>query len=215
MNIQLANTDKFSYLVIDDMYDENELKEIWEELEYLTHPRRMKGPGDTHSATEKGEYLKDNVGLFLDVIFQNDRESSNILNANKKIFGNKDINDVWLNAHPYNVIWEFLNGDYTMVSYYENNHHYKEHHDHAQFTVLTWFFKEPKQFNGGDFSFSRDNIDIEVKNNRTIIFPSWVKHRVSPVTMKEGFEYGDKEPGFSTYGRYCMTQFLHNHAYTR
>jgi len=212
MNVQLANADNFSYLIIDEMYDENELKEIWDELEYLTHPKRMGGPAATFSATEKGEYLKDNLGLFLDTFFQTDRTNSNILSLCQKIFNNEEIDDLWKNAHPYNAIWEFLNGDYTMVSYYENSHHYKEHHDLAQFTALTWLFKEPKQFDGGNFSFSRDNIDVELKNNRTLIFPSWVKHTVTPVTMKEGFSCESREPGYSTYGRYCIAQFLHNHA---
>jgi hypothetical protein len=39
-------------------------------------------------------------------------------------------------------------------------------------TILNWFFKEPRSFDGGDSFFPSQDKKIELKNNRTVIFPS-------------------------------------------
>ena len=201
MKFEIKEETNFTYLIIDEMYDDDELKSIWEELHYLTNPRRMKGPKDTGGAfTPDGKNKKENFGIFLDPFFITDRSSSSILVANRKLFGD-DIKKVWKDAHPYNIIWGDIDLDGTLLSYYENTHHYNLHHDGAAFTALTWLYKEPKRFEGGEFYFDGD-IKVELKNNRTILFPSWVRHRVTSVSM-EGSD------GYSTYGRYSIAQFCH------
>ena len=56
-------------------------------------------------------------------------------------------------------------------------------------------------FSGGEFSFPEDDVHLETKNNRMILFPSWVSHKVSEVIMEQDVE-------FSSNGRYCITQFM-------
>ena len=88
-----------------------------------------------------------------------------------------------------------------MISYYENNDYYKSHTDLALLTSLTWFFKQPKKFKGGNLTFTDYNVTIEVNANCTVIFPSCIKHEVSELTMKE-------EDLNNLNGRICMTQFF-------
>ena len=52
---------------------------------------------------------------------------------------------------------------------------------------------------------SDGNIDIELKNNRLVLFPSWVFHEVDKIELDKEIESN----GFSTYGRYCLSQFIH------
>ena len=40
MKITCENKE-FPYILIDDFYDQSELEEIWQELDYMCHPRRM------------------------------------------------------------------------------------------------------------------------------------------------------------------------------
>lgn len=196
----LAKTQDFAYTLIDNFYTDQEMDQIWKELEYFTSPFRMFSPDMTFSATNQGQLLKNNKSIQLDTFYQNNRNMSDLLRLNRKLF-DTSIFDPFIKLHPYNDIIKECSSDYTLLSYYENGDYYKPHKDLAQFTALTWFYKEPKMFSGGEFSFPERDIQVEAKNNRMILFPSWVSHEVSEVHMDQEFEY-------STNGRYCMTQFL-------
>lgn len=200
MLVEHIRSKNFGYTVIDDFYSNLELKDIWKELEYFTSPNRLFSPDMTFSATDNGQLLKNNKSVPLDSIYQNNRRMSDILRLNRKLF-DTSIFDPFSKLHPYNECIKECSIDYTLLSYYENGDFYISHKDLAQFTALTWIYKEPKMFSGGEFSFPEDDIQIETKNNRVVLFPSWVAHEVTEVAMKQDFEY-------SCNGRYCITQFL-------
>lgn len=204
MKIQAKKTEHFGYVIVDDYYHKNEQREVWKELEYLTSPRILLSAEHTGSATHNGNVLKKNGGIFLDHFYR-ERSCSNILSLNKKIY-NDEIDKVFIPLHPYNEVSNYIKYDLTLVSYYENSNYYLSHMDLAQFTALIWFFKEPKRFSGGEFKFSNYDDVIELKNNRMILFPSWVMHEVSEVQMDKDLE----TDGYSTYGRYCISNFLFN-----
>ena len=186
-----------NYIRIDDFYDEDELALIWEELKFLTYRHKLNPPLKTGQSKPM---MKKNAGLFLDDLYS-DRNISNILRVNRKIFS-KDV------MKKYNDLSEMhenifnCNQDTTLISYYENEGFYKPHSDTAVVTALTWFFKEPKQFTGGDLVFSAFNKTIEIENNMLLVFPSVVKHEVTAVSMEKDI------PKFSRLGRYCMSQFM-------
>jgi predicted 2-oxoglutarate/Fe(II)-dependent dioxygenase YbiX len=184
-----------NYIKIDDFYSEEELSLIWEELKFLTYSHKLDPPQKTG---QQNPTMKKNDGIFLDSVYT-DRNISNILKVNRKVF-TKDV------MKKYNDLSEMhenifnCNSDTTLISYYENNGFYKSHKDNAVITALTWFFKEPRMFEGGDLIFSKSEEKIEVKNNTLIIFPSHMNHQVTSVKM-DG-------KAFSGNGRYCMSQFL-------
>jgi hypothetical protein len=137
----------------------------------------------------------------LDEIYSR-REISNILLINKKIFDKQILEHFSSLNFCYKNIQK-TNHDQTLISYYENEGYYKEHADQSLYSAITWFFKEPKSFYGGDFYFNEYDIKVEIKHNMTIIFPSFVKHSVDEIKMDKNTEE------FSGYGRYSMTQFLY------
>jgi Rps23 Pro-64 3,4-dihydroxylase Tpa1-like proline 4-hydroxylase len=182
------------------LYNESELKLIWQELDFLNYPEKLKIPEKTGTAfNEENIPLKSNKGLFLDTIYP-EREISNILTLNSKSFDSKIVDAFSELSFGYQSIKQ-TNDDSTLISYYENADYYKPHEDIAMYTAVTWFFKEPKAFIGGDFYFSDYNVKIEVQNNMMILFPSFVKHSVDEITLKD--------KSLSGYGRYAMTQFLY------
>tara|TARA_R100001594_G_scaffold48189_1_gene81052 strand:+ start:165 stop:806 length:642 start_codon:yes stop_codon:yes gene_type:complete len=190
------------YIVIDNFYNENELGLIWQELEFLCNDCKLTLPDDSDSATSpSGEILKNNKCIYVDDVYK-DRKFSNILVANRKLFDNWG---AFVNSHSD---WFFnsliCNVDLTLISYYENGGYYKPHRDKAVATSLTWLYKEPKKFVGGDLtiSFKDEQERIEVKNNRMVIIPSFIEHEVIEIRM-------DKEDCGNHLGRFCMTQFIH------
>ena len=194
MNIQYHN-EEIPLIIIDDFYDDTEVREIMVELDYLSDNRRMIEPfKDKTGVTE----IK-NVGcVYLDEFYFN-RKSSNILTVTEKIFSDECS---IINNHPH---WFFdmraMNTHHTQILYYEDANEYQSHYDESRLTVLTYFYKEPKRFEGGDLLFPDFNMQVECVNNRVVIFPSIVNHASTPIVMDEAHKNKKR-------GKYCITQFL-------
>lgn len=205
MNI-IYSDKEFPYILIDNFYDEFELTEIWQELDYMCHPRRMsrssvENGGAWEGVDENGnkQLMKYNWTMWLDNLFGPNRNYSNILEVNRKVLNNTHI----FENHPHWAINDVnsFQTDFTQIAYYENNDEYKEHRDYAKLTCLTWFYREPKKFTGGNLRFPKWDIEIECKHNRLFCFPSSIPHQATKVSIEEQ-DRGKK------LGRFVMTQFL-------
>jgi Rps23 Pro-64 3,4-dihydroxylase Tpa1-like proline 4-hydroxylase len=184
------------YAIIEDFYSPEELSAIWSELNILLDNDMLLDPNATGSAIDVNKNLiKNNKALWLDAHYI-DRETSKILQINRKIF-NKQLTDDLVSHNPIFRFLQSCNYDSTMISYYETGHYYKPHVDLAVFTVLTYFFKEPKKFTGGDFKLVDFDITITPKNNMVVIMPSCYLHQATDVIIEE-----------KGYGRFCMSQFI-------
>ena len=197
--------DKFPYILIDDFYNQQELDEIWEELDYMCSPRRLNRASiENGGAWDQDEYgnqrlLKHNWTMWLDPFFGENRQHSNILDVNRKLFYNMHL----FANHPHWLINDVdaLQKDFSQIGYYEDSDVYEVHRDFSRLTCLTWFFREPKKFSGGDLQFPSFDIEIECKNNRMIIFPGAVPHAATKVLMEEQYR-GQK------LGRFVLVQLL-------
>ena len=185
----------FHYLIIEDLFTQEERDTMFDEMTYYERSGIMEDPVDTGGARdEKGEGLKQNKGIELDALYT-ERKFSNILRINRKLFQVLNmVNNSWF----FKEIW--VNSDRTLLSYYENSDYYRSHKDAFIFTALTWFYKEPKRFTGGDLVFSDYDLTIPCEENITIVFPSNQYHVVTEVKMDD--EYLGKGNG-----RFTMTQF--------
>jgi len=192
----------FPFLEIKDLYNDKELKLIWQELEFLNCLNKLQPPEKTGTAVDEKTNvpLKNNSGLFLDNIYSK-RSISNILTINRKLFSSEILDAFSELSFGYQNIKK-TNVDTTLISYYDNGGYYKSHEDNAMYTAVTWFYKEPKAFTGGDLYFTDYNIQVEIENNMTVIFPSFVKHAVDNIVLKDKDLIG--------YGRYSMVQFVYN-----
>ena len=122
--------------------------------------------------------MKKNGGLWMDQLY-GDRNISNLLRVNRTIFLEEHSQEIFRN-HPH-WFWKNFNPNYD--------------------ETLLWFYKEPKRFEGGSLTFTEYKLNIECKNNCSVIFPSTMYHQVHPVKIEE--EYRNQKNG-----RFCMTQFL-------
>jgi len=189
--------------VIDSIYSQSEVDQMWGELCFLNNdPNKFYDPRETGSAyiedDENKTLLKKNKALSLDWTFR-DRSISSILTHNRKLFAPEITDDLIANNILFRY-WKYADSDGTLVSYYENSDYYLPHHDTATMTALTWFFNEPKKFDGGDIIFE-DNLKISCKNNRCVIFPSILMHEVEQIVMNSN----DLNKNL---GRYTISQFI-------
>ena len=187
--------DPLPYLYIEEIFNKEELQQVYQELLFL-HPKLLL-PEDTGTAINVGGNLKSNTGVFLDELYTR-RNFSNILTLNRKLFSAPIFDSLEKCCPGYDIL-HGMNKDDTLISYYEDNDYYRSHKDRAAISIVSWFFKHPKNFTGGDFIFSKYNKVIEPKNNSGIIFFSCYPHEVTNIKMI------NKDIPAS--GRFSMTMF--------
>jgi|TARA_B100000925_G_scaffold291877_1_gene282112 hypothetical protein len=187
----------FPYMIIYNFYNEEELKLIWEELNFYTKPKKLL-PAKDYGGIEDATNAK---AISLDSIYYNHRDLSNILTVNRKLF-NKDVLNAIQGMGGEFTIAPYVNYDVTKVRYYYDQEYYDPHTDKSfHFLGFSYFYKEPKKFDGGELFFPDHNLCLNCENNSMIIFPGWVKHGVKKVSINNS-NY------FDGYGRYAITSFF-------
>ena len=204
-NIEIEYYDEeFPYIIISNVFNtEERIRLVWEELDFLCYNwkdlshlnRQIPGKWDINDLPNRKE-------VFLERVY-NSPIFSNIIKVYNEIFG-KNIEYIE-NLFSKHNSWFFkealiLSKDH-LLNYYEDRNYYRPHKDEGLMTCLHWMFKEPKKFEGGDFIFPDFNKKIEIENNKMIIFPSMIKHEVTPITM-EAKDMNKK------LGRWCISTFL-------
>ena len=190
----------FPHLILHNFYNEEELELIWEELDFYTKPDKL---------LDVKEYLgvadKTNAkAIYLDLVYPKKyRKLSNILTVNRKIFDYR-ILDAFSKIHDCCLPVKEVNNDHTKVRYYHDGDYYEPHTDNFfQYLAFSYFYREPKRFEGGELFFPKYNYSFKCDNNSLIMMPAWVEHGVTEVSIKDS-DYYD---GF---GRYAITSFFGN-----
>jgi hypothetical protein len=192
----------FPHLIIRNTFNEQELKLIWRELEFLNSPLKLARPSVNGTAVDQntGLSLSNNFSIWLDGVY-NKREVSDILRINKKIL-DPGIANAFAGLSPLLGHINMIDKYTTKIRYYETGEYYRGHTDLARFTAISYFFKEPKSFTGGDLHFDDFDYTVNIENNMTILFVGSMIHSTTELVMT------DHKERFSGYGRYAMTQFL-------
>lgn len=198
----ISNTDQ-PFVVIDNWFDENELKSVWAELNHFislpTNIIERSENGNDVARYEDGKSKSYCNRFYLEKIYsEQGKDFSPIIGCKYKHSTDdfkKSVSGVFKNYMQFNQI----NDTYSILSYYENDDHYDTHYDNSVYTTVVWLFNEPKKFEGGDFEFSRSKQLIKIKNNRAVIFPGCYEHKVKPVSMSNDEPFG--------YGRFTISYF--------
>ena len=191
----------FPHLILHNFYNDEELKLIWEELDFYTKPDKL---------LDVKEYLgvvdKTNAkAIYLDVVYPKKfRKLSNILTVNRKVF-EPQVLEPFSKLHDCCLHSMQSNYDHTKVRYYHDGDFYEVPHtdNFFDFLAFSYFYREPKRFEGGELFFPKYNYSFSCDNNSIIIMPAWVEHGVTKVSIKDS-DYYD---GF---GRYAITSFFGN-----
>jgi hypothetical protein len=181
----------FYHTIIEDFYTDSEQELIWQEIDFLNQPNKLMTPSHTGDA---GAASLNKLGIFLDDLYLNFRQFSNILTLNQKIFHLSE----HFKDNPFAKYLDICNKDLTMLSYYGNNSFYNIHHDDFVISAITTFWKTPKQFTGGNLTFDEYDYIPKMNHNTMILFPSFELHSVSKINMIDD--------GIS--GRYTINQFF-------
>ena len=180
MKINGRRVNNLSYILIDDFFTVKELEAVNQEIKDLK--RFSVCPEKTGVATDDQQKPKKiGVGLFLDELYANNREASDILTANRKIF----TLEVQEYAVKFDAVFGYIqesNQDSTLLNYYAEGQSYAPHKDQARISAVT--FLRQGEFKGGEFSFPEQEVIIEAAHNRTVIFPSCATHSAMPVHGK-------------------------------
>lgn len=186
------------FAVIDDVFSTVELSHIWREINYIQDNKLFESPEDSGTAinARTGENLKKNSAVFLDDLAQ-ENKVTHIIPIISKLF-RAPIPNALEKIHPFFSVYKKLNYSTNLLSYYETGGYYRPHTDNSVFTILTWLYKEPKSWTGGNLILNDFDAIIEVRNNRSLIIPGSYSHQVDPVKLTTN------NPGM---GRYCISQF--------
>ena len=142
--------------------------------------------------------------IYLDVVYPKKyRKLSNILTVNRKIF-EPQVLEPFSKLHDCVLHASEANYDHTKVRYYHDGDFYEPHTDNFfQFLAFSYFYREPKRFEGGELFFPKYNYSFTCNNNSLIMMPAWVEHGVTKVSIKDSDYYDG-------YGRYAITSFFGN-----
>jgi hypothetical protein len=202
MKHEMYRVKNLPVITIDNYYSERVCEKVWQELCFLNNePEKLMSPQNTGSAFTTNEnnqkiFFKKNKGIFLDEVYI-DRSISNILVANRKIFDDAE------KLIDIDIFFRYIKEstkDKTLVQYYEDSDYYEYHSDIAVITAITWFYKTPKTFTGGELIFE-DGPSIECNFNRTVIFPSILRHSVNQTCVPNNLVG-------KNFGRYSITQLI-------
>lgn len=197
-----AKIEPFEHIIIHDVFTPEELKNVWTEIEFL-HPRLMRvGENDFDGGSAKdssGNILKQNSVLALQDIYNYRSNVSYILQYMIALYNREDLATVAMcDLGYYFNLYLKATTHHFKLQYYENNDGYKAHKDEAVFSASLFLHKDPKNFTGGDFVFDEYDYIVSCETNKMVMFPSTVKHSVTPVKM-----LGD----IPMTGRYSITTF--------
>ena len=196
--MQLTLVKNSPVVIADNLFTSREYELMFEEFKRIKARGLLLDGDQTLGATNKeGKSLNNNMSCFLDFLY-NERNLSDMLVINRKIFSQPVVSKL-CELHPFYEYLKAINSDGTLLSYYDSYQNYGDHVDSALITALTWFYEQPKKFEGGDFVIEKDFV-VECKANRTVFMPSYMLHAVTPVTPEK------PNKGL---GRYTMTQFTY------
>lgn len=203
--MKIYKTSPLDIVIIEDVFSEEQYDEILEELFFYVKEKILFDEKYTGSAKyDDGNLKKKNSSLFLDVLYPpEDRALSLILKHTENALLSDEFKE---NLQKQNILYGILkcaNRHFTLVNYYENSDYYDYHFDESAFSTLSFFYKEPKSFSGGNIKFrvNDQEIDIEIKNNMSIVFPSFYEHRVVPISMQS-------TESNNPLGRFSIAQFI-------
>lgn len=196
MNIQ---ADPRGWATINDTFSPRELETIWSTIDHIQSQGLFQNPNQTGSAIDPrtGQVIKQNRSVFLDDL---DKTAMplDIRPLIASIWFKPQLAQALTQIHPCFNLVNTINYSTSLLSYYETGESYPTHRDRSVFTILTWLYKEPKGWTGGELRLNQFGLTHQVQNNQSVIFPGSYLHEALATQMTTD-QQGQ--------GRYCLAQF--------
>lgn len=165
----------FAHTIIYDIFDEVELAKLNSEVEEFINTS-LANANDEHHARLFSE--NKTTSLCLDEVYGSARDNSNILRLIKKVYELNSRGVLVTNDNPFLKYVSISNSDNTYLQLYRDGSSYFEHDDRA---VLTFLYPFKGDSTGGNLVFTDYNYTPYLTNNCCFIFPSFERHRLTPV----------------------------------
>ena len=191
MNATFVN-DPFPHVLVDNVFPKELLPNINRDL--IASRTQYLEPDKSGSARDQhGKAMKRNKAMFLP-----HNESTLTQGVYDKFWG-KDTMELFEQIPQQYDWWKHCfwrqNSHSFLVSEYSNGDCYPAHYDNSFFTILLWFYPEPKPFTGGDLIFTDYGVTVPCVANTGVIFFGPERHEVTEVQGN---------------GRYTLTAFSQN-----
>ena len=177
----------FSALIIKNTFNEKELSNILNEIKPFT----------AKAQEANGAWLLD-IYKDLDV-------SPTHYNSMETIFTSQ-VAENFISINSVCGLFNMINNHSTQIKYYGHCQSSMLHFDCAAFSVVTFLFDEPKNFDGGNFTL-QINSDIayeqDIENNMTVIYPSSYYFALSEVNINNK---DIDNSGLYTINSYCFIE---------
>ena len=193
----------FPHIIGTDVWDDEELELIWQELNYFTKPGKLRNPVDYGAVS--GKTTSKAIALS-DVFKENYMDMSNIVSLQPNLL--KKLGpylDKWSRSHYSLYDIRSAKKTYYKIRYYHDGEGYVGHTDSVfSYLIFMYIHKEPKKFSGGELYFEDFGTEFSCDHNSLIVLPSYVKHGVRTVSI-------DDQNYHAGNGRYAITLFLDYH----
>ena len=167
MQITPVKKGPLEYIILDDVYSDHELNLIRSELRYL-QPYLEAGVNAPYEAASR---------IFLDKHYKDDSES-NIFIMNRRFF-NPLLVDKLEQFNSFFGHLKYCSFNRTLINFFKDDEYNERHRDYGILSILTTI--DLGKYENGYMLFEEHDERIELKNNRTIIFPSCVLHKTTPI----------------------------------
>ena len=193
-------TEPFPHIIGTDVWDDEELELIWEELNYYNKPGRLRNAIDYGGVVNKTTAK----AIALTAIFKDKySDLSNIISLQPNLLKKLGPHLAkWSKSHYSLYDVGKAKKTYYKIRYYHDGDGYGGHTDSPfAYLIFMYFHKEPKKFSGGELYFEHFGTEFPCNHNSLIVLPSYVKHGVRPVSI-------DDQNYHAGNGRYAITIFL-------
>jgi|LakMenEpi03Aug12_release.lakeMendotaPanAssembly.Ray.scaffolds.fasta_scaffold784457_1 Rps23 Pro-64 3,4-dihydroxylase Tpa1-like proline 4-hydroxylase len=175
-------THPFEHVIIENYFEDNELKDIFCELEAIFKFKEK--TNSLHvwnkSARKQGSFLSNRIAFNISY-FAKDKNSITEKHF-EKLFSLKISEYLFKNTYFCNFL-KCVNDTGVVVGVYQEGDYYKPHYDTGIITALSHIWYEDYKFEGGELYFpDYNNYTLTPKNNNLIIFPSHITHGVKDIT---------------------------------
>jgi 2OG-Fe(II) oxygenase superfamily len=145
---------------------------------------------DGANKTTVNPHFRTNEVVHLDNVFRGASDRSDILRILKDRIWTHECRTLWHVGYFIFDVINYATSHEVVVSRYGNGSFYKRHQDTRRdnitlrlVSLVYYVNRVPQQFSGGSLRLWHDgeNIQIEPKHNRAVVFPSFVFHEVDTV----------------------------------
>jgi hypothetical protein len=174
MKIQYKDN-PFFHIIIDEVFSKSVLPLIYEEISLLKND--LKSPDFTGSASNiYSDNFKKNKGIFLNQYekFDSLKIPFHMDNLIRKV---REIKN-WKNRTFHRMYTSVEWGD-ELLNCYIDKDYYLPHIDEGLFSMITFLYKNCKNYTGGDLFFPEYNYLHKCEDNQSIIFFSKELHGVT------------------------------------